>query len=184
MSLPIKEDLIEYQRAAKDAGVADINIAVAAAIEAHGKGEVQRDTADAFFALARVNKPELFAQIDATAAKRNAEHAEIKLAAFGPAKSPAARGKLVLAIGERGADEAARAWNLNGLHDYKSLGIKPGTPLAADDKGIDRAKANPWSAAGWSITRQGAIAKAGGLVKAQQMASAAGSFVGATKPAK
>ena len=45
-----------------------------------------------------------------------------------------------------------------------------------------KGKNNPWSAEGWSIQKQGAVAKSLGIEKAAQIAKAAGSFVGATKP--
>jgi hypothetical protein len=41
---------------------------------------------------------------------------------------------------------------------------------------------NPWSAAGWNMTKQGQIVREQGMEKAQQMAKSAGSYVGAAKP--
>ncbi|SIO24742.1 hypothetical protein SAMN05443247_03123 [Bradyrhizobium erythrophlei] len=43
-------------------------------------------------------------------------------------------------------------------------------------------KSNPWSAAGWNITAQGALAKRLGADKAASMASSAGCKLGDTKP--
>ena len=43
---------------------------------------------------------------------------------------------------------------------------------------------NPWSAAGWNVTRQGQLVKSLGTEKAAQIAAAVGSRIGATKPAK
>ena len=43
---------------------------------------------------------------------------------------------------------------------------------------------NPWSAAGWNVTKQGALIKSLGIEKASQIAAAVGSKIGATKPAK
>lgn len=43
---------------------------------------------------------------------------------------------------------------------------------------------NPWSAANWNLTAQGAYITANGIEKAQQMAVAAGSSVGAIAPRK
>jgi hypothetical protein len=43
---------------------------------------------------------------------------------------------------------------------------------------------NPWSAANWNLTAQGAYITANGVEKAQQMAAAAGSTVGAIAPKK
>lgn len=43
---------------------------------------------------------------------------------------------------------------------------------------------NPWSEKGWNLTKQGQIIKEHGLSKAEELAKAAGSFIGATRPAK
>lgn len=45
-------------------------------------------------------------------------------------------------------------------------------------------KENPWSAAGWNITRQGQYVKQHGIDKATQMAERVGSKIGATSPPK
>jgi len=42
---------------------------------------------------------------------------------------------------------------------------------------------NPWAAEHWNITRQGQMVREHGTEKASQMAQAAGSFLGATRPA-
>lgn len=41
---------------------------------------------------------------------------------------------------------------------------------------------NPWSSEHWNLTQQGQIVREHGMTKAQELAKAAGSFVGATKP--
>ena len=51
-------------------------------------------------------------------------------------------------------------------------------------RGAASSGSNPWSASGWNVTRQGAYVKTHGMDKATQMARAAGSYVGATAPAK
>ena len=44
---------------------------------------------------------------------------------------------------------------------------------------------NPWSSEGWNLTRQGQIVKEHGIARAQEMAKAVGSRLGATRaPAK
>ena len=43
---------------------------------------------------------------------------------------------------------------------------------------------NPWRAESWSVTKQGALVKAIGAAKAAEIAKAAGSRIGATKPAQ
>lgn len=53
---------------------------------------------------------------------------------------------------------------------------------AGGSKGIGSSEDNPWSAKGWSLTKQGQFVREHGMAKAQEMAKAAGSFVGATRP--
>jgi hypothetical protein len=60
---------------------------------------------------------------------------------------------------------------------------------AADAKGDgagDDSGANPWGSGPgqWNITKQGALVKALGEAKAAGIAKAAGSFIGATRPAR
>lgn len=56
--------------------------------------------------------------------------------------------------------------------------------VADDTKGKERSDAsNPWSRAGWNITAQGRAAK-NDFARAQRLAAAAGSFIGATRPAE
>jgi hypothetical protein len=43
---------------------------------------------------------------------------------------------------------------------------------------------NPWSKANWNLTEQGKVVKEKGTARAEQMAKAAGSHIGATKPAE
>lgn len=60
-------------------------------------------------------------------------------------------------------------------------GSTPGKPaITAEQK--EKAD-NPWSAAGWNVTRQAQLVRASGLEKAAQIAKAAGSYIGATRPA-
>jgi len=47
-----------------------------------------------------------------------------------------------------------------------------------------RGKNNPWSQEGWSLTRQGQLVREIGEGPAAEIAKSAGSFIGATKPAK
>jgi hypothetical protein len=67
-------------------------------------------------------------------------------------------------------------------------GDKPDADSGADtlpDKAQKYAGANnPWSAAGWSITRQGQLVKQLGLAAATSIAASASSFIGATKPSR
>lgn len=74
-----------------------------------------------------------------------------------------------------------KAWGLNGPGDTKR-GVRP---VSANDDGKSKTPdpSNPWSKAGWNVTKQGALIKSIGLDKAAQIAKAAGCKVGDTKPA-
>jgi hypothetical protein len=48
----------------------------------------------------------------------------------------------------------------------------------------EAAKSNPWTAGNWNATRQGQIVRSLGIEAAQRIAKAAGSHIGATRPAK
>ncbi len=65
--------------------------------------------------------------------------------------------------------------------------LKAGKVVASPVKidGVDptHPSRNPWRASNWNLTRQGAIVRSLGVEKANEIARAAGSFVGATKPA-
>ena len=116
-----------------------------------------------------------------TAADLDAE----AVAAFGPERTLKAQGEFVREHGEAKATEIAALFGTK-------LGGKPGkTPETfkpkkkkPDDPGLPKGTTNPWAAEYWSVTRQGQIAKALGVEKAAQIARAAGSHVGATRPAK
>lgn len=53
---------------------------------------------------------------------------------------------------------------------------------AGGGKGFGDSDENPWSAKGWSLTKQGQYVKEHGMAKAQEAAKAAGSRIGATRP--
>ncbi|AUR88708.1 coil containing protein [Vibrio phage 2.117.O._10N.261.45.E9] len=54
---------------------------------------------------------------------------------------------------------------------------------ASGNPGGGQGGTNPWSKAGWNMTAQGKYVREHGMAKAEQMAKAAGSKVGATSPA-
>jgi hypothetical protein len=109
---------------------------------------------------------------------------DLESRAFGEsgASNITARGQLIKALG---ADEAARratAWGLRDLHDYKTRGARP-TNANVDGKPAKKLDAgNPWSRDGWNVTKQGALYRANPRAAAE-IAKAAGSFIGATRPA-
>lgn len=104
----------------------------------------------------------------------------------GPKNKPnlTARGKLVREVGQACYDSLMQRWGAT----HTTNGVKPGPEPRKDENPRSpegqASQNNPWSAAKWSITRQGEVVKALGLVKAQGIAKAAGSFIGATKPAR
>ncbi len=106
------------------------------------------------------------------------------VAAFGPERTLKAQGAFVKAHGEARAREVAEQFgtSLGGKPGKLPAGFKP-KEAPAEVKLPGGAK-NPWSAESWSVTRQGAVVKALGLEKAQQIAGAAGSHVGAVRPRK
>jgi hypothetical protein len=96
-----------------------------------------------------------------------------------------ARGELVRMIGTADANTRAIEWGLHGLQDYKTTGTKPVTeyeprqPQAAPT--YDHST-NPWAADSWSPAKQISCVRFLGVTKASEIAAAADSFVGATKP--
>ncbi|MET4065916.1 hypothetical protein ABID58_000690 [Bradyrhizobium sp. S3.2.6] len=110
-------------------------------------------------------------------------------AAFGAKPSLAARGKLMKEIGEPAYYDMAQRWGSDGVSlkpgarpDAATRTEKDGSPRSHSEKRVS--ENNPWSSGHWNITRQGEVVKALGLVAAQGIAKAAGSYVGATKPVR
>jgi hypothetical protein len=67
----------------------------------------------------------------------------------------------------------------------KANGAAPGkaaTVEKTNETGHKSKSTNPWSADGWDFLRQQSITKSLGAAKAAELAAAAGSFVGATRP--
>ena len=67
--------------------------------------------------------------------------------------------------------------------------LAPGRNPKATDKEVEEVKtarkpqaSNPWSRAGWNISRQGQLVTTLGIEKASAIAVAAGCVVGSTKP--
>lgn len=138
------------------------------ATEAWERGEFIEDTFGRWLAKMKTEKSYCFI---------GDEQSDLEAQAFGNG-NVSARGALVKKLGEQEATARATAWGLAGLHDYKTRGKRP-SGEHVKKPGRD----NPWSAEGWSITRQGQIAKAN-FTLATELAKAAGSFVGATRPAR
>jgi hypothetical protein len=137
------------------------------------KGKFNLDGIDAWLAKQQTKRPHLFEQPTA--------HQSLEALAFAGSGNVTARGKLVKEIGEKDADKAARSWGLSGLHDF----TRQGAPVSGEQKAARKAdRENPWSEAGWNLTRQGALVKAMGIEKAASMARAAHSYIGATRPTK
>ncbi len=74
------------------------------------------------------------------------------------------------------------AWGLRGPGDARR-GVPPVSQANGDgDKGKKPDRANPWLAANWNISKQGELIKAIGAAKAAEIAKAARSYIGATRP--
>jgi hypothetical protein len=97
---------------------------------------------------------------------------------FGPSPSLTARGILRAQVGEQQYRDAAKAWSSDPVK--LTPGRKP------DDAGtvvpLKPRSTNPWSAEGWDLAKQRSVIASLGVAKGQQLAAAANSFVGATKP--
>lgn len=181
MPFPNRDELKEIREviAATNAPPA----AEAAVIKAFKADDITLAETESFLVLHKDENPKLWEPTEAA----KPDHSELMQAAFagnGGKGSPDARGKLVLAIGEDAAHDAARTYGLKSLHDYISKGAAPVADDGKGDKSVKPKADNPWSAAGWNVTRQGALIKSIGPEKAAGIAKAAGSFIGATKPAK
>jgi hypothetical protein len=103
---------------------------------------------------------------------------DLEQSAFGDGNMTA-RSRLTKELGEATATERAKEWGLKGIADFKTRGSRPGGEQQKEKPKGD----NPWSAENWNVTRQGSVAKAD-FALAQRLAKAAGSYIGATKPAK
>jgi len=119
----------------------------------------------------------------ATGASLNAE----AVAAFGEARTLTAQAAYVRKHGEQQAHDMAEKFGttLGSTRPGKTpQGFTPEKPKADAVQVPASIGKNPWSAEGWSITKQGSVVKALGETKAASIAKAAGSFIGATRPAR
>lgn len=139
------------------------------ASEAWERAEFIPATLDKWIEKAKAAKPHMF--IDAV-------QADLETQAFGDGNMTA-RGRFIALYGEAQAKERATAWGLKSLHDTKSKGKRP------FDEGEQQkaSKNNPWSRDGWNLTRQMSVYKSDSKL-AERLAKAAGSYIGATKPAR
>jgi hypothetical protein len=120
--------------------------------------------ADKFIDGLRKTRPQYFPDVVADNLQRDAL-----------AGNMTARGTLYKQLGERQFGEWLKA---NGLASISAKYVAPDKP-----NGAAKSKStNPWGADSWDFARQLSITKALGAVKAAEMAAAAGSFLGATRP--
>lgn len=87
--------------------------------------------------------------------------------------------RLIKGMGREAADRLAQTYGKKHALD-NTPGI---APQRKDNRTPDERKNNPWSREGWNVTRQGSIVKSLGIEKANALAKAAGSHVGAVRPA-
>ena len=102
-------------------------------------------------------------------------------AAFTGAGNKTVAARIIKQIGREEADKLAQQYGKAHALDSKP-GVAPQSEQPKNGTGSPDHKNNPWSAAGWNVTRQGAICRALGAEKAAQMAAAVNSHIGATKP--
>ncbi len=145
--------------------------ALADANDAFAVGEYNGETLDAWITEQRSKRPHLFAVTGDN---------DTEAAAFGD-RNMTARARLVKAIGEDAAGERAKAWGLSGLTDFKTIGRSPGAKNGGDGGDKRPGRDNPFSTAGWNVSRQGQIWKSDREL-CERLAKAAHSRVGATKP--
>ena len=87
--------------------------------------------------------------------------------------------KLIRELGKTEADKIAQTYGKAHALDNKP-GVAPQRKQHKSDN-AEHAK-NPWSKAGWSVTRQGQLVRSLGVEKASAMARAVSSHIGATRP--
>jgi hypothetical protein len=99
-----------------------------------------------------------------------------------------------LASGKPSLTALGALWRSVGAFSFaelcKSHGFDPKRPTIAGrapdgtggDKPKPKASRSPWSPEGWSFAEQTRLVRTLGVEKASQMATSAGSFLGATKP--
>jgi len=91
-----------------------------------------------------------------------------------------ARGELVRQVGAAEAGRIAERYGLRSISDTR-VGVAPD---ASEKKAVaDNQPNNPWSRAGWNVTKQGALIRSIGVEKASAIARAANSRIGATRAA-
>jgi hypothetical protein len=128
----VTQQQVEHVRkAAKDSGVTNVVLAVAAACEQMATGELTEDGIHAFYAIGAARNPDWYASVE--------NHAELIAAAFGGMHNADARAQLVKAVGEAAANEAAKTFGLKSVGDFS----RP--PKAPDGAKPPKAAQNPFS---------------------------------------
>jgi hypothetical protein len=102
---------------------------------------------------------------------------DLEAKAFGE-NNMTARAQLFKQLGAVEYAEREAKWNASGF----KLGTRP--KANGEDMSNTPARDNPWSADKWNVTKQAQIVRAMGVKKANQIAAAAQSYVGATRPAR
>jgi hypothetical protein len=136
-------------------------------LDAFKRGDFNLNTVAEYLDAQKEKRPHLFATVADDLEQR----------AFGQ-NNQTARAQLYKQLGPVEYAEREKAW---GAENFKAGKAPDG---ANDSTKAKPAKDNPWLGSNWNTTKQGQIVRALGLPAAQRIAKAAGSFVGATKPAK
>lgn len=106
--------------------------------------------------------------------------AEADLAFIGLGNKTAAA-RLIRELGQAEADRVAEMYGKAHALDNRP-GVAPKRPEQKSGNGTPDHKNNPFSRAGWSVSKQGQLIRALGIEKASAMARAVGVTIGATKP--
>ncbi|HUI12988.1 MAG TPA: hypothetical protein VL048_05905 [Xanthobacteraceae bacterium] len=157
-----------------DAQIADAKLVLGSLCRMEGTNCVLVETgapleSDKSMEWLRANKPHLLPVNHADADK-----------AFAGTGNKTAAARLIRDLGKAEADRIAQTYGKAHALDNKP-GIAPHQKQQKDCKPNDH-KGNPWSSAGWSVTKQGQLVRSLGLEKASAMARAVNSHIGATRP--
>jgi hypothetical protein len=146
------------------------------------KHVLTRATLEDDIANLRETSPHFFADWSPEKSDEDILQGIIREAVLNP--TPASLGALYNKVGKLRYDTILAQHGVDPTPRGRDGKMTPGRMDAddsADSKKKDHSK-NPWSAAGWNISGQGAIVKSLGLERAAAMAAKVGCVIGSTKP--
>jgi hypothetical protein len=164
---PTKDEFAQIEKACTEKGVRPTVIGTDL-LDAYKRGDFTLTNMGEYLDAQKEKRPHWFATIAAD---------DLEQRAFGQ-NNQTARAQLYKQLGPVEYSEREKAW---GAENFKAGKAPTG---ANDSTKAKPGKDNPWLGSNWNTTKQGQIVRALGLAAAQRIAKAAGSYVGATKPAK